>query len=253
MSNGPPHKKSKQNSSPNENNYRAVKHCSFATAKPASFGPRKQLHKFKPKAPRKILAQGVTGRVVWFNVNKGYGFIHSDDNDRDIFVHHTDITRNNPNKCLRSLRQGETVQFDVAMSKNNTPQATNVTGPNFRPVQGSKYVPDRWPSYNMRFIRHQNPQQTCYLANDYCKLRYKKQIEKQNNNKIKHNHQLIHQVKTTNVRKFPNRNSQNDSSNKLNASSTGYKPINNNKELVEPHREILNLHIKQDELIKKGL
>ena len=91
------------------------------------------------------------------------------------------------------------------------------------------------------------------MANDYCKLRYKKQIEKQNNNKIKHNHQLTHQVKTTNVRKFPNRNSQNDSSNKLNASSTGYKPINNNKELVEPQKEILNLHIQQDELIKEGI
>ena len=46
------------------------------------------------------------GKVVWFNVNKGYDFIHSDDNDSDIFVHHTDITRNKPNKYLRSLRQG---------------------------------------------------------------------------------------------------------------------------------------------------
>ena len=78
----------------------------------------------------------MTGRVVWFNINKGYGFIHSDHNDNDIFVHNSDIAKNNPNKLIRSLAQGEVVQFDIVMSIKNKPQAVNVTEPKFRPVQG---------------------------------------------------------------------------------------------------------------------
>ena len=106
--------------------------------------------------------------MVWFNVSEGYGFIHRDDKDSDVFVHHTDITKNNPNKYFRLLAQGEAVQFDVVMSTKNIPQATNVKEPNFRPVQGSKYAPDRWPSFNQRFNRQQRPQQKCYLVSDQC-------------------------------------------------------------------------------------
>ena len=79
-----------------------------------------------------------------FNVDKGFGFIHRDDKDSDIFVHHSEIIKNNPNKLLRSLAQGKIVQFDVVMSIKI--QALNVTGPSSRAVQGSKYSPDRWPS-----------------------------------------------------------------------------------------------------------
>ena len=48
------------------------------------------------------------GTVKWFNKDKGYGFI-TDEEDRDIFVHYTQILMDG----FRILEQGERVSFDV--------------------------------------------------------------------------------------------------------------------------------------------
>ena len=74
---------------------------------------------------------------MWFNVHKFFGFIDCDDKERDIFVHHTYITKNKPNKLLRSLAQGDIVQFDVVSIKN-MPQAAKVIHPNNKTVKGLK-------------------------------------------------------------------------------------------------------------------
>ena len=122
-------KQQTSNFSQNVDNEKAVKHCSFATAKTI-------IQAFKPRALRKTMAHRVNGRVLWFNVNKGYGFIHCDRYGNDIFVHNSNIFKNNPNKLIIPLAQGEVVQFDIVMSIKNKPQAVNVTEPKFRPVQG---------------------------------------------------------------------------------------------------------------------
>ena len=60
--------------------------------------------------------------------------------------------------------QGKVVQFDVVMGNRNMPDAANVSGLNVKPVQGSKYAPDRLQSYKQQFNRQQRPKQNCYIS-----------------------------------------------------------------------------------------
>ena len=48
------------------------------------------------------------GKVKWFNNQKGYGFIATDDGN-DVFVHHTEIQGDG----YRTLDEGQEVQFEI--------------------------------------------------------------------------------------------------------------------------------------------
>lgn len=50
-----------------------------------------------------------TGKVKWFNAEKGYGFITAD-NGGDVFVHYSGILGNG----YRTLEEGQEVSFTVA-------------------------------------------------------------------------------------------------------------------------------------------
>lgn len=61
------------------------------------------------------------GKVKWFNAEKGYGFIESEDGT-DVFVHFTAINMDG----YKSLEEGTEVSFEVVEGAKG-PQASNVT------------------------------------------------------------------------------------------------------------------------------
>jgi len=65
-------------------------------------------------------AELVSGRVKWFNDDKGFGFIEQD-NGPDVFVHHSAINVNG----FKSLKEGQHVTMSVTESPKGL-QAENV-------------------------------------------------------------------------------------------------------------------------------
>ncbi len=61
-----------------------------------------------------------TGKVKWFNDEKGFGFIESDGMD-DVFVHFSAIA----GEGYRTLKEGEEVEFAVVKDTKG-PRADNV-------------------------------------------------------------------------------------------------------------------------------
>ncbi|GAA0597574.1 cold-shock protein CspD [Virgibacillus siamensis] len=63
----------------------------------------------------------MTGKVKWFNAEKGFGFIEREDGD-DVFVHFSAINA----EGFKTLEEGQDVEFEI-VEGNRGPQAANVT------------------------------------------------------------------------------------------------------------------------------
>ena len=61
-----------------------------------------------------------TGKVKWFNADKGFGFIERE-NGNDVFVHYSAIESDG----FKTLDECQTVSFDVVEGSKG-PQAANV-------------------------------------------------------------------------------------------------------------------------------
>ena len=54
-----------------------------------------------------------TGKVKWFNAQKGFGFIQPDGGSKDVFVHISAVQR----AGISLLSEGQAVSFDIVQER----------------------------------------------------------------------------------------------------------------------------------------
>jgi CspA family cold shock protein len=61
------------------------------------------------------------GKIRWFSPSKGYGFIIPEDGTDDVFIHYSQLSKNEK----RQLSKGDEVVFDYADGEKG-PKAINI-------------------------------------------------------------------------------------------------------------------------------
>ena len=63
-----------------------------------------------------------TGKVKWFNPEKGFGFIEPDEGGSDAFVHITAVR----NSGLDGLDEGQALEYELVEGRNGKMSAENL-------------------------------------------------------------------------------------------------------------------------------
>jgi CspA family cold shock protein len=71
---------------------------------------------------KEVNSKMATGKVKWFNDQKGYGFVTPDDGSKDLFVHYQEIVGDG----FKTLAEGQEVEFEVVDSDKG-PKAVKVS------------------------------------------------------------------------------------------------------------------------------
>jgi len=64
----------------------------------------------------------LAGKVKWFNTKLGFGFLHSDSDNQEVFVHFSNINMNG----YRRLKAGQSVVYEI-QNGDQGQRAINVT------------------------------------------------------------------------------------------------------------------------------
>jgi len=62
-----------------------------------------------------------TGKVKWFNWNKGFGFIAPNNGSKDVFVHITAVKEAD----IKNMEEGQEIEFEL-QEHNNKSSAINL-------------------------------------------------------------------------------------------------------------------------------
>ena len=57
-----------------------------------------------------------TGKIKWFNWNKGFGFIAPNDGSKDVFVHITAVKDAN----IQNMEEGQEMEFELQEHNSKT-------------------------------------------------------------------------------------------------------------------------------------
>ena len=63
-----------------------------------------------------------TGKVKWFNAQKGFGFIQPTSGGADVFVHVTAVER----AGMDGLQEGQTLSYDLEQGQRGRVSAVNL-------------------------------------------------------------------------------------------------------------------------------
>lgn len=63
-----------------------------------------------------------TGKVKWFNPNKGFGFIQPDNGGKDVFVHASALR----NSGIDMLDEGQSISYELETGRDGKQSATDL-------------------------------------------------------------------------------------------------------------------------------